>query len=522
MGRDNNLRTLRYWRDVEALTAPSAEDEADGPDGTVRYVRDGALPWERGQRIPAPAVHFVRFGIVPRRDYDQALRELLGAPEAEDRDDGRRAKTGPLTFLGVLVVGPDLKTIEFEPDEHLAAFAVHFAEFSGASVSGYHDRMAEFFTEQKRLLEERRRQPGNEDLPVGLAFVRAMAAKAASLLGAPPPVGGTVEAVVVSRALVDREGRKRSPELPPVNGFYYDDLSAAIDAAVRGAPGGLVAEYLRDGRGQGRRDCLRPEGICRALGLARLPDGRWPSEFPLTLMQQVAINEGLARLSDGGMFSINGPPGTGKTTLLGDVVAAVVVERARLMAGFRSPAAAFGEVGRSTADEEGFAFDTRFRDFTIVVAGSNNGAVENVTRELPDATKVAAARRADCACFKETAEASLNRRPKAEDEDADAEPVRPREAWGLIAAALGNKANRSAFCAVLRAKKVPPGEGDGSRPWRDAPSNVFRQLIELGRPDWAAARAAFLAALAEVQRLEGRDRRARAAVGSRRAEGRRG
>lgn len=48
MGRDNNLRTLRYWRDVEALTAPSAEDEADGPDGTVRYVRDGALPWERG------------------------------------------------------------------------------------------------------------------------------------------------------------------------------------------------------------------------------------------------------------------------------------------------------------------------------------------------------------------------------------------------------------------------------------------------------------------------------------------
>ncbi|WP_181378356.1 DEAD/DEAH box helicase [Teichococcus aestuarii] len=502
MGRDNDLRTLRYWRDVEALTAPSVEDEADGPEDTVRHVRDGALPWERGQRIPNPAVHFVRFGIVPRGDYDRALRGLLGAAELEDRDDGRRAKTGPLTFLGVLEVGPNLKEVEFRPDAHLAAFAVHFAELAGANVSGYHDRLFEFFEEQKRLLAERRREPGNEDDPVGMDFVRAMARKAASLLGAPPPVGGAVEAVVVSRALVDREGRRRNPELPPVNGFYYDDLSAAIDAASRGAPCGLVAGYLRDGRGQGRRDCLRPEEMRHALDLARLPDGRWPSEFPLTLMQQVAVNEGLARLSDGGIFSVNGPPGTGKTTLLADIVATVVVERARLMAEFRSPAAAFREVGRSMADEEGFTPDSRFRDFTIVVASSNNGAVENVTRELPDAAKIPPARRADCARFTETAAALLNRRLKAEDEDAEAEPVRPREAWGLIAAALGNRANRGAFCAVLRAKeKVPPGE-DGSRPRRDAPSNIFRQLGELGRLDWAAARTAFQTALAEVRRLK--------------------
>src|SRR5690348_1736620 len=99
MGRDDDLRTLRYWRDVEALTAPSVEDEADGPEDAASYVRDGALPWERGQRIPNPAVHFVRFGIVPTRDYEQKLRELLGAPAAKDLDDGRLAKTGPLTFL---------------------------------------------------------------------------------------------------------------------------------------------------------------------------------------------------------------------------------------------------------------------------------------------------------------------------------------------------------------------------------------------------------------------------------------
>jgi hypothetical protein len=168
MSRDDDLRTLHYWRDVEALTAPPVEDEADGPEGAVYYVQDGALPWEQGQRLASPAVHFVRFGIVPRQDYDTALRELLGAPETEDRDDGRRARTGPLTFLGVFEVGPDLKSAEFRPDEHLAAFAVHFAELSGADVSGYHDRMGAFFEEQKRLLEERRQRQGDNNIPIGI------------------------------------------------------------------------------------------------------------------------------------------------------------------------------------------------------------------------------------------------------------------------------------------------------------------------------------------------------------------
>jgi hypothetical protein len=112
-------------------------------------------------------------------------------------------------------------------------------------------------------------------------------------------------------------------------------------------------------------------------------------------------------------------------------------------------------------------------------------------------------RQADCAHFKETAAALLNWRPQPDEEDADSEPVSSREAWGLIAAALGNKANRGTFCAVLRAKeKVPPGEGEGSRHRPDAPSNIFRQLRELGRPDWFAAKSAFQGSLAKVRRLK--------------------
>jgi hypothetical protein len=97
---------------------------------------------------------------------------------------------------------------------------------------------------------------------------------------------------------------------------------------------------------------LRKESVgIRPAAPAKL-NARRPSEFPLTLMQQVAVNEGLRRVSSGGMFSINGPPGTGKTTLLADVVAAVVVERARLMTEFSAPAAAFRDAGTSMADDD--------------------------------------------------------------------------------------------------------------------------------------------------------------------------
>ena len=42
-----------------------------------------------------------------------------------------------------------------------------------------------------------------------------------------------------------------------------------------------------------------------------------------------------------GLFSVNGPPGTGKTTLLRDIVAEVVVNRAIVMSAFDKPADAF-------------------------------------------------------------------------------------------------------------------------------------------------------------------------------------
>lgn len=122
-------------------------------------------------------------------------------------------------------------------------------------------------------------------------------------------------------------------------------------------------------------EILRPENY---------PLGRFPSKtkFALSLMQQVAVNLSIG-VDPQPVRSVNGPPGTGKTTLLKDVFAQLVVQQAYDIA--RLPEHAI------KGTEETVYFNSasigvlpaRITENHIVVASSNNGAVQNIVNELP-------------------------------------------------------------------------------------------------------------------------------------------
>ncbi|USZ49352.1 ATP-binding protein [Halomonas sp. DN3] len=229
-----------------------------------------------------------------------------------------------------------------------------------------------------------------------------------------------------------------SAALEMLNSLFLKDL-ARVESAVReGSMGTALAQYL--GRSPERHIDLRADRqeAWRLLHPALYPRGRWPGKgrYPLVFSQQVAVNQAFRSLGgdQGGLMAVNGPPGTGKTTLLKDVIAEVIVQRAEVLATYSTPAKAFQSRGKAWESgnwTQWYApLAPELHGFGIVVASSNNGAVENVTLELPKASDVDPVLSERHSPFTEIGSALLP------DED---------EAWSLLAAVLGKGENRSAF-----------------------------------------------------------------------------
>ena len=230
---------------------------------------------------------------------------------------------------------------------------------------------------------------------------------------------------------------------------------------------------------QGKFGFLRQ--ISEILEVKNAPLGKWPSRYMPALMQQIAVNLGMKKGEselfnvNGTVFSVNGPPGTGKTTLLKEIVAGNIIERTALLAEYEEPDSAFERHRFLCGEGEGGAYykyvrywnslkDDRINDYGILVASCNNAAVENVTKELPVSGGIQDALRTGKEDPQELREmlAEIQRlfdAGQTEDEECiegnwkseiyfteyAKALLKNDDIWGLIAAPLGRKSNLSDF-----------------------------------------------------------------------------
>ena len=251
-------------------------------------------------------------------------------------------------------------------------------------------------------------------------------------------------AMVIPPTFCIRSPRKNESSPPPapllLDSFFLDDLVAArrLFAADKASP--VLRNYLQVEPPAKQFPLASQER--RSVNAARgftlpgwFPPARWPGRgrFPLVLNQQLAVNTAFRTNDNQRLLAVNGPPGTGKTTLLRDIVAANVVRRAGAMAQYAQPSDAFSSYRESTIKVDGrsvgyYPVAPKIRGFEMLVVSSNNKAVENVTAELPGMEAIAEDA-PDLRYFKTLSDHLL----------------KPRETWGLMAAVLGSGGNRRAF-----------------------------------------------------------------------------
>lgn len=168
--------------------------------------------------------------------------------------------------------------------------------------------------------------------------------------------------------------------------FFVGDLEKA-----KTIPSDMLDAYILgkskkridlDGRSQSAK--WNPDIFAKILQPINYPAARFPSnpEYALAFMQQAAVNLAIGYDPEP-VKSVNGPPGTGKTTLLKDIFAQLFVEQAYEMAVLPDK--------RMKGSEKTQYFDhasigilpEKIAANGIVVASSNNGAVQNIVYELP-------------------------------------------------------------------------------------------------------------------------------------------
>lgn len=219
-----------------------------------------------------------------------------------------------------------------------------------------------------------------------------------------------------------------------INSFFIKDIFATIDKFKSGNANTLLKEYLNPFSDENKRVDLREniDFVNKSLLPNNQADGSFASQYPLRFSQAFCVNQIINNFKGkGGFYSVNGPPGTGKTTLLKDIIANIIIQRAKQISKFQEPSETLKFIGDKSKNKFVNALNPSLTGYEIVVTSSNNGAVENISKEIPKRDSIDP-NMPHCSYFPEYA-SKLNK----------------EDCWGLICATLGNSKNKSNFISAL-------------------------------------------------------------------------
>lgn len=476
-------RILRFWRAVEACVPQKIEKTNPSHATMPVYGLSVSDPWpwfnpkHQAKKLARDRVwrYTLQAGIYDIEMFSALLEDKLGAHKDvfDERRPVGRARLFDLAFdeegyplaqhfvlslagwaAGQILHYPDGVAVLEDGGQIVTAGLPKAGEDIPSPYSGYDGfdelvrRLIQWLTDEAAEARKNKTSPSRDWLDTFTKRVASLCLLPVDLVAS----AHVVKCYPVKRAELAPDKTAPQAEQPPsddlLNSFFVGDLNTLEYAWDQRNMGQGLTEYIQAVARENpvRLDVRTAEGVAAAyaaLNPARFPAGSWPSNHPLAFSQQLAINELWRQLeTKPGIFAVNGPPGTGKTTLLRDVVAAVVTERAACLA--RIGEQAFAGRRQKRLGEFQCYYRPLHPDlagFSIIVASANNGAVENISLELPgsNAVPVDVAERAahQDGYYKQLATLVLGNKP----------------AWGLLAARMGSKANRNAFMSSFWWKK---------------------------------------------------------------------